>query len=584
MMRARHAIQAGALGLGMGVCALPAGAAVCDWRAHLGGSYGSPANWSPKGVPTAADAVRFDLSGAYTVHLDSSRSAQQFQVGNDMLVFDMGGSDFGLLGYESPGPYVMLESDEPSLVLGLNSGDQARVSLVNGTFTSYLSILGAASGSDGNVTVRDNGIWNVNDLLSVGNVGSGGLTITGGGAVHAAFAQVGTGPGTHGRIVVSGEDASFTVDGDLLIGSEDTTITGQVVVRGGAAITVAGAIDVRDGGLLRLEGGFLTAGSLESTGEMNLIRGTLDIGGEISVLDDGALTLDGATLRAASISGRGPINFLSGVLDITGPRRELPPGGDLGDDIYLPPEQAGKISRKATLAASAHLRLDGGDFNAEEMENFGQITLSHNALLRGSLINRGRIAGTGVVVDPIVNFGQFVAENGQELRFNGSVVHHGQAYADPSSSLVFYGGVTGAGEFDGGGNFRFRNTYSPGNSPGDISVVGNLIMEPASILIMEIGGSAYDQIHVSGNVTVANVQISLLDDFAPTLGASYTLIDAGGLMEHTGLIYAPSLPYGYAWSIEQNTQLLVAQIIPEPSAMLLAAMGAAGLILRRRRV
>ena len=162
------------------------------------------------------------------------------------------------------------------------------------------------------------------------------------------------------------------------------------------------------------------------------------------------------------------------------------------------------------------------------------------------------------------------------------------------SIRIFSGGYLG---FDSGDKaLRFE----PGNSPGIVDVYGNMFLRQNSSINFEIGGynsglssgaPDFDQFIVTGNVNlVGNLEITLYNGFAPNLGDSWAIVQAGGTINYTGVTSFPTLSGGLSWNIAVvpgsgefggSGSSLVVSVVPTPGAA--ALVGLAGLIGSRRR-
>ena len=71
--------------------------------------------------------------------------------------------------------------------------------------------------------------------------------------------------------------------------------------------------------------------------------------------------------------------------------------------------------------------------------------------------------------------------------------------------------------------------FAPGNSPGCVNIVGDMILTGGDDLNMEVNGPTactdYDQFDVDGMVTLGGADLVLALGYAPTNGTTYTLID-----------------------------------------------------------
>jgi hypothetical protein len=131
---------------------------------------------------------------------------------------------------------------------------------------------------------------------------------------------------------------------------------------------------------------------------------------------------------------------------------------------------------------------------------------------------------------------------------------------------------------------------APGGEVGSLTLEGDLVFE-SGVLEIQLGGSdpgASDLLEVLGSVSFLDGELllSLEGGFLPELGQTIDFLSAISVagLDNLGLDVA-GLPMGYAFDVTSTADglRLVTTAIPEPSALLLTAMGLAGLALDRRR-
>ncbi|WP_417398278.1 beta strand repeat-containing protein, partial [Gimesia chilikensis] len=93
-------------------------------------------------------------------------------------------------------------------------------------------------------------------------------------------------------------------------------------------------------------------------------------------------------------------------------------------------------------------------------------------------------------------------------------------------------------------------TLAPGNSPGQVIINGDLILNADDILDIEVNGatpgSGFDQFVVSGTVDLGGASLNLIDGYDPVDGDVFTLIQNDGAGSVTGTF--PGLPEGYEFA------------------------------------
>ena len=168
---------------------------------------------------------------------------------------------------------------------------------------------------------------------------------------------------------------------------------------------------------------------------------------------------------------------------------------------------------------------------------------SNTAIL--DLTNQGEFTtGSGpVTINPTgtVNIdtgGRFNA-NG-DMNVNGTVnlmdgtMDAGLIAVNPGGAFNFTGGTLHVDTFDGDLNNQ-GGTLSPGNSPGITEVTGDYTQTAAGTLAIEAAGrgcpgvpDGHDLLDVTGNADLAGtLQVDLIDGFFPTLGNTFTIVEAG---------------------------------------------------------
>ena len=127
------------------------------------------------------------------------------------------------------------------------------------------TIVGDANNSTGNAIINGAGARWQNLILYVGNQGDGAMTVSGGGRVtNSANAYIGFHPLGSGSVNISGADSMWTSTGSLYVGGSSTAAGGP------------GVLTVASGG--KLTGAYSQQLKLWPTGTVNLNGGTIDVG------------------------------------------------------------------------------------------------------------------------------------------------------------------------------------------------------------------------------------------------------------------------------------------------------------------
>ncbi|WP_158279765.1 autotransporter-associated beta strand repeat-containing protein [Coraliomargarita sinensis] len=302
----------------------------------------------------------------------------------------------------------------------------------------------------------------------------------------------------------------------------------------------------------------------------------------------GALIHDGSVLRFnAPQSYEGPTRINSGVLVLpfeieqglsSQTKVDIASGAIL--DISNSPltiaglSGAGSVySFRNSNPSAGHLTIDTA---AEQLQVFdgvlgstfpdfavtktgeGTLTLTGaNTYTGATTVNQGRLeftnglvaAGAGILVaqNGILAGGQTIARN---LSNDAEVIAMGE------TPLTLTGELSGTGQFTG--DFVFAGTTRPGNSPGLMTVDGDLALGAGHIFEVEIGGyergTSYDAVDVSGALDLdGTLRVVLVDGFVPAKGDRFRIFTASS---YTGEIAALDvagaiLPGHLRWDVSE---------------------------------
>ena len=225
--------------------------------------------------------------------------------------------------------------------------------------------------------------------------------------------------------------------------------------------------------------------------------------------------------------------------------------------------------------------------------------LNADVVAHGGIVNRGviSIAGLTTLAGAVDNQagGQLnVAGVGAQAIFWDNVRNDGSVTVTAQAAAAFFGAVTGAGSFLGGGTKEFAGGYSPGNSPALVTMAGPVAFA-GQALTMELAGTApgsgHDKIVFGGPVTLSGTRLVTLylsgSGWAASAGQTYDLFDwDGGVAGSFASVSLPALAAGLAWDTSDLYVggALSVTAVPEPEryALLLAGLGLIGVFTRRR--
>ena len=248
------------------------------------------------------------------------------------------------------------------------------------------------------------------------------------------------------------------------------TLTGDASVQTDVDVTLAGALAANGHALTKVGTGTLTVTS--ATGGMSVGAGTV------------------AVATAAALSGT--VTLSGGTLDVTG--------------------ATVAITNAITLGAS------NGTVNTA-----GAVTLSGGITGTGNLTKTG--TGT-VTVTGANSYTGTTAISGGTLAVNGTMTGTGAVTVSSGATLGGSGSIAGAVSIASGG------FIAAGNSPGKLTLTGGLTISAGGSLVAElngtVAGTSYDQIDVTGTVTITGAKLTLSLGYTPTANDTFVLIANDG--------------------------------------------------------
>ena len=457
-----------------------------------------------------------------------------------------------------------------------------------------VTLSGDLSGLGGPLTLAGIGTTNLNTATFAGainlqggtfatnsNIGTGGTVTLGSantpaGAVGAATtlninnAAV---PTFARNIAVVGGDATSPfagASGMVLTGltSASQTVSGNIAL--GTHLSVNGATTAGTATTL--------SGVISGVGGLNVLTGT-NVLTNASNTFSGGMLINGGTTTAAATSdtafGTGAVRLLN--------------GGTLRTDY------AGTFNRGLTVLTTGTVNTNGNNVSvagAVSGENPSSVLTKTGA---GTLT----IAAAGAFP------GSFTV-NGGTLLINGSTGAGSAVTVNTGATLGGSGTIGGAVTVASGG------TLAPGNSPGILST-GNVSLASGSTFLVDLAGNApgtgYDQLNVTGTVSLGSSNLLINAGFAPSAGDKFFLISNdsteaitgtfSGLAEggavsfsYSGTTYAGNITYGGNSTLNSLTggndvALYGFAAVPEPGTLVLLVLGVlpgAALLGRRRGV
>jgi len=349
--------------------------------------------------------------------------------------------------------------------------------------------------------------------------GTGVLTLTGANAysggttIAAGTLRLGNG-GTTGSLL-----GNVANEGTLAFNRSDS-VTFAAVISGNGQVTHQGS------------GTTILTGTNTYLGGTTIANGTLQLGA-------GGIT--GTLLGNVTNHGRFVFNhsdnlLFGGVISGSGAVRQLGTGTVVltGENVYV----------GGTLIDAGTLQIGNGSTIGSlvgDIVNNGVLALNRSDLLAldGKISGSGSLgqigAGTTVLTANNSYIGATTISDGT-LRINGD-----QSAAIGLTSVVLGGTLGGSGIVGGDVFVDDGGTIAPGNSPGTLTINGNLTLSGGALLDFEFGqadvpgGPLNDLIDVKGDLTLdgtIDVAVSAGGSFAPGL---YRALNYGGTLTNNGL-------------------------------------------------
>jgi autotransporter-associated beta strand protein len=414
--------------------------------------------------------------------------------------------------------------------------------------------------------------------LSAANTYSGGTTVQGGVTHITGMGALGTGrvDFSDGRLnsVVTG-----TFSNDILIVSsssgaisastgETLTLTGSIsagssslrlghatdngtIILNPSSVTMSDTFLFLDGGTVRLG----SNGALVTDGATTLIDiaagATLDINGPARVHNlqgSGTITNDSGAAASLIVNNSTASTFSGVVRDGLSRTSLTKTGADVltlsGANSYsgatsitdgtLRAGAINSLSSASAFTVGTGTTLDLAGFNQTigSLAGTGAVTLGAATLTAGgdgsSTSYSGVLSGSGsltkagagtLTLAGINSYSGATSVTGGTLLVNGSIL---------SSSGV----TVGAGASIGGSgtlpSLTVNGTLAPGNSPGTLTVNGNLVLGAGSLYLAEVEGAVSDRVNVTGTAALAGTLRIVPLGGAYLFGNPYTLLAAAG--------------------------------------------------------
>jgi autotransporter-associated beta strand protein len=385
---------------------------------------------------------------------------------------------------------------------------------------------GGTSGSlTGNVV--DNGIFAINrsDTYSFGGVISG----------TGAFAQIGA--GTTILTAINTYSGGSTINAGVLAVSADNNLgssSGGLAFGGGTLQFLSGFTSSRT---VTLNAG---GGTIDTNGNNATLGGTISGSGGLTKIGTGALTLAGAS------SYTGATNVNAGTLQAG------------ATNAFAP-------SSAFTVAGGATLNLAGFNQSIGSLAGAGNVALGAATLTTGndntSTTFSGTISGNGgltktgngtMALTGASTYSGPTSINAGALVVNGSIAN--SAITIGNGATLSGTGTVGATTILSGG------TFAPGNSPGTITVNGNLAFQSGAIYLVQINpstGSSANAISGGSATLAGTVNAAFASGSYAT--RTYTILSAAGGLNGTtfNTLTTSNLPAGFTANLSYTANAVI---------------------------
>ncbi|HKS22366.1 MAG TPA: hypothetical protein VJZ76_06185 [Thermoanaerobaculia bacterium] len=361
-----------------------------------------------------------------------------------------------------------------------------------------------------------------------------------------------------------GSAATFANSGTLRKSATASTSNVSIPLTGSGALDVAfGTINhqanasfntatVAGGAIAQFSNGSSSINTLSGAGSLGVLGATVAVNNTSSigtlVVSAGALNGSGnltvntaATWSGGTLGGSGTLIVPAGVtLGVTGAdgamtlSRTLTNGGTL---TYSSPLNVLTLSN-GTIANNGILDLQTDTGIAA----VGATAINNNA---GATLKRSAGTTTEVIDPPLANAGTVLLQ-AATTKFNGGLTQStGITTLGPGNLAgtisINAGILNGTGTITG--NVTNGGNFNPGTSPGAVTITGNYTQTSTGILNVELNGTTagtqYDQVDVSGNVTLDGTLNATLG-YTPAAGNTFDVLKIGAT--RTGDFATKNLP------------------------------------------
>jgi len=447
----------------------------------------------------------------------------------------------------------------------------------DGGLTDFFNSSTAGSSSitnnAGTVSGAIGGLTDFTDTSTAGSatITNNGGTTSGAGGGETLFESSGAGASTAGSATLIANGGSGGGGGGFIVFTGSSTGgTSTVKVFGN------GYLDIH---LHNAPG--VTIGSLEGSGNAFLGNRNLTVGSNNNsttfsgVIQDGAPGGGGLTGGSLTKTGTGTFtlsgaNTYTGATTISGGTLQLGNGGTTGT-----------LSTSSTITNNANFTINrsnavvqGTDFSGSAIGGTGSFTQ----------------AGSGTTTLTAANtYAGATTVNAGTLLINGSTSSSSAVTVNNSGSTL-----GGTGTIGGTVTVNSGANLSPGTSPGILNT-GSVTLNSGSNFRIDINGpnvgTQYDQLNVTGTVTLNSGNLVLTIGGTLTVGEQFIIINNDLTDAVTGMFaQGSSISSGghlfsidYAGGTDGNDVVLTVEPVPEPSTWVAGALAFAAIPYMQRR-
>lgn len=539
------------------------------WTNTAGGNWHVAANWKPSGVPSGSDSAYITNNGTYTVYATNAVTIQSGVVGGSngvqTLVLDKGITFTCALWHVNTNGALVVSNATYSGHIVLHTNGVMRLEGADTkTFTSmwFLNYGGTVLWRGGDVVFNGTIAWMENDGLC--QMESNGTWQA------SASSMLWTNNGTLRKLTGTGQSQLYGFDFVNLPGRSVDAQTGTLTITGGQTNMLAGTYNANAGATLSLVGGvfFDAGGVFTGVGTNQFLSGTLNIrtnlpglklvGGQVNLGTNFQqagvitnLTLDGSILNGTNRVGNGTLTLNAGVFT----KLTVQPTGKL---IIASPTLKNLTS--STLINQGIVDWTGGSIamGYGAVSNGGVWKMESDDLLYNGgginlmFTNAGTFQKTAAAGDLTrIDGVNFINLSGGLVQVDAGVLRMPLNYTNLNGTVRLNGGLIGGssggffglgpiyltgGVLDGSGTldqfFASGGIISPGNSPGLLQFEAGFNAGAGTTLAIDgtgtTPGTGYDQLSVTGAVSITNctLQVSSLPDVP--FGTTFTIIQNDG--------------------------------------------------------